>query len=409
METSFTATSSRVDTASTFSRNDRDREAGGLASKRVPPPKAPAKSSRIRNFFQRSHEQPKREPDHPALHPVIARQQPTSRSVAHYALPDAGDQISVQDLEQIFHEADALPDATETLSPLTSPHNTLGGQQETIQAPKHGHSILLPSPPIFSTHFLKEPANAAAPKLSLQLDIPSSSLSLDMSKCANAVSPINIPSPSEEHRGPSLVELPPQRPSRLPQVGRIPRVVSKRERDRERKLSIHSFSRPFATQPSPAVMQSPVFPSAPEETATYDVSPANTHIDSQAASPVLTPIDDFGIAEQEEGAKERYNSVGSRPKPEAEFMAFPPSRKNSEISSSSSGTISFPIPTAIIPPEGAPLSEDEVWNEYDDLLDAVLVPHAPRGPLPNLPYKDASYAQVYLAGGISSTGPPPTA
>jgi len=55
------------------------------------------------------------------------------------------------------------------------------------------------------------------------------------------------------------------------------------------------------------------------------------------------------------------------------------------------------------------LSEDEVWNEYDDLLDAVLVPHAPQGPLPGLPHKASSYAQAYLAGDIGSTGASPTA
>ena len=69
---------------------------------------------------------------------------------------------------------------------------------------------------------------------------------------------------------------------------------------------------------------------------------------------------------------------------QGEFFIFP-SRKGSEVSySSGSGTWSFPATagTAIVPIGGAPTSEDEVWNEYDDLIDEVLSPIQTGQPTP---------------------------
>jgi SAM-dependent methyltransferase len=60
----------------------------------------------------------------------------------------------------------------------------------------------------------------------------------------------------------------------------------------------------------------------------------------------------------------------------SEFFKFP-ARKDSEVSySSSSGVWSFApaAGTALVPGHGAPLSEDELWGEYDDLIDEVLSP-----------------------------------
>jgi SAM-dependent methyltransferase len=64
----------------------------------------------------------------------------------------------------------------------------------------------------------------------------------------------------------------------------------------------------------------------------------------------------------------------------SEFFKFPP-RKDSEVSySSSSGVWSFApaFGTAIVPGKDAPMSEDELWNEYDDLIDEVLTPVSSR-------------------------------
>ncbi|TKA76867.1 hypothetical protein B0A49_04281 [Cryomyces minteri] len=48
-----------------------------------------------------------------------------------------------------------------------------------------------------------------------------------------------------------------------------------------------------------------------------------------------------------------------------EFLSFSP-RHNSDMSYSSNSS------TAIVPAAGAPLSEDEIWHEYNDLIDDVL-------------------------------------
>jgi hypothetical protein len=62
-----------------------------------------------------------------------------------------------------------------------------------------------------------------------------------------------------------------------------------------------------------------------------------------------------------------------------EFLSFSP-RKNSHCtattSSSSSGILSFADATAIVPDSATPLAEDEIWDEYNDLLgeDTIKVP-----------------------------------
>lgn len=62
-----------------------------------------------------------------------------------------------------------------------------------------------------------------------------------------------------------------------------------------------------------------------------------------------------------------------------EFLSFSP-RKNSQCttttSSSSSGIISFADATAVVPDHASPLAEDEIWDEYNDLLgdDMIKVP-----------------------------------
>ena len=51
-----------------------------------------------------------------------------------------------------------------------------------------------------------------------------------------------------------------------------------------------------------------------------------------------------------------------------DFFAFSP-RKSSEAASSSSGGFSFAGTTAVVPEPDAALVEDEVWDEYDDLIE----------------------------------------
>lgn len=153
------------------------------------------------------------------------------------------------------------------------------------------------------------------------------------------------------------------RRSRLPQVGRIPKVVSNRT---ERTASPKSFSRPFR--------------------ASLQLDPPNLEVpdvDSIAKGPTppkpSTPVPELTMEGSTIGSTNKTSSQGSIPgmspgisRVEKEFLAFSP-RKGSEgtigtSSSSCSGLLSFATSTAIIPQPNDPPAEDEVWDEYDDLL-----------------------------------------
>ncbi|KAJ4156721.1 hypothetical protein NW754_008365 [Fusarium falciforme] len=149
----------------------------------------------------------------------------------------------------------------------------------------------------------------------------------------------------------------------FPQVGRIPKVVSNRT---ENTASPKSFSRPFR--------------------ASLQLDPPNLEvpdIDPVAKGPTppkpSTPVPDLTMEGSTIGSTNKTSSQGSIPgmspgisRVEKEFLAFSP-RKGSEgtigtSSSSCSGILSFAGSTAIIPQPNDPPAEDEVWDEYDDLL-----------------------------------------
>ncbi|KAI3324947.1 hypothetical protein HD806DRAFT_460647 [Xylariaceae sp. AK1471] len=147
------------------------------------------------------------------------------------------------------------------------------------------------------------------------------------------------------------------RPSRLPQVGRIPKVVT----SRPEQTSPKSFSRPFnriSIQLPPAqsiqLDQDSVAkgPSPPESLASRTMrteSPGKTVVPARLSKDQASHDDSFGLVQ-----------------PGQEFLAFPP-RKSSECTTSSES--SYVVHTAQIPEPSAPLGEDEVWDEYNDLLE----------------------------------------
>ena len=147
------------------------------------------------------------------------------------------------------------------------------------------------------------------------------------------------------------------RPSRLPQVGRIPQVA----KHRYGNGSPQSFSRPFR--------------------ASLHLSPKATDNvydpDSIAKGPTpprpSTPILDLTV---EGGAPIDQNSIAKLSpevtRGERDFLTFSP-RKDSvgtigTSSSSSGGFHAFAGATAVIPKAEDPPAEDEVWDEYNDLL-----------------------------------------
>jgi hypothetical protein len=166
----------------------------------------------------------------------------------------------------------------------------------------------------------------------------------------------------ERTRG--LVDPTAGRPSRLPQVGRIPKVVN----TRPEQTSPKSFSRPFhrisfqLPPPQPSNVDddyvakgpSPPRPSTPE--ISRDVPTVTT---TGASSPPPKAL---------RHRQSRSLEIGRHG---TEFLTFSP-RKDSECTtssgSSSSGVTSYAQHTAVVPAPTAPLAEDEIWDEYNDLL-----------------------------------------
>jgi hypothetical protein len=345
-------------------------------------PKAQLKAPKKWNIFQRSKSPSLNSKPKELIVPVTVPRQAPQRSVAHYAIMDQPEKIDVEELERIMQEAEQPSDGPDTLE---QPKVDKG------KKPLHGNSILLPEPPSF-IHDFSAPVRPASPKVSLRLQQVSPIQTLDSGSME--VSPIveDIP--------PAPVAATQPRPSRLQQVGRIPQVVSQRDRERK-KPSDGSFSRPFnQLQPSPALRSSIGNALNLLSSDAQNLSMCNN---GQNPDPNLSPVSPIGSDEMGE-------SNGSH-----EFLSFPP-RKNSELStgSSSSGFIPFSIPTAKIPKVSTPLGEEEIWGEYDDLLDNLSpkTPNTPKTPTSAASTAGSSFPYATLNPLTdrrpSAPAPPPT-
>ena len=317
------------------------REGNWLKSRRT---EKRAKSPRKWNFFQRAQASPRRpvEPsvtrseDDPRLVkevPIAASHFQETRPVPFYALLEGSEQ---EGLDQMGPSS-----AAGTTQPSTdnSAMHTRSGTPEFAQRQEHGLSTLLPSPPKLSAEF---------PSLSGPVSPPSA-----------LQSPEVIPV--------SEMQQPPPEPKkpRLQQVGRIPRVISKR--DRLHKPPPQSFSRPFAR--SPVVPNEPLTSiSVPKDTESVVRPPLGIQTETipfarwsgqGSAKPASAPVHQ----------SESFNGMATH-----EFLAFP-QKHGSQMSgvsgSSSSGILSFAATTAVVPEPGTALEEDEVWNEYNEFLDTV--------------------------------------
>ncbi|KAI0870389.1 hypothetical protein GGS24DRAFT_108960 [Hypoxylon argillaceum] len=152
------------------------------------------------------------------------------------------------------------------------------------------------------------------------------------------------------------------RPSRLPQVGRIPKVIARRPK----QTSPKSFSRPFnriSVQLLPAQSTQP-----DQESIAKGPSPSES----------VAPTDIDTESQEKALASERLDKNQTSPddlfilgQPGQEFLAFPPCEnpEGTEGSeSSSSDRPGYIAHIAQVPEPSAPFGEDEVWDEYNDLL-----------------------------------------
>lgn len=294
------------------------------------------KSPRKWNFFQRSNPASKRNEGVKPLKEeqtlkevaVTVARLPESRSVAHYALLDNNDPDDTTSVGNLIADS---PMGTINSSSISIPRE----HETDVHKQDHKYSMLLPSPPNLSAEF--------ASKLG-----PPSPM-------------VNLRPTEPMIKSQPLVESAPKpREPRLQQVGRIPRVISKR--DRVHVPAPQSFSRPFARAPVntnqvPAATEHNVADSAvrPILGVQTELIPYHPWGDEGSAKPASAPV---------------LASKGFDTTPQDEFLVFPP-RKDSQVSaSSSSGGLSFAAAPVTVQPSLGP-GEDEVWNEYDDFLDTV--------------------------------------
>ena len=315
----------------------KSQEPGRLARSRSP---------RKWAFFQRAQASPRKPVEHivPPLSndqsifrelPATVSSLPESRSVAFYALLDGSEH---EDSKQ----SDAIQAAErDQLDTVYSGVPTLSAHEPPSQ-PDHRISTLLPSPSSLNAEF-PQSQGPLSPSVVLR---PHDAITIATSEAR----PLPLPVPKKP---------------RLQQVGRIPRVVSKR--DRPHKPPPQSFSRPFARRPT---MFNEPPSTAQESRAREDV--ARPHLGIQTE---VIPSDAWGNQDSAKPAsapvQPSENFYGTD---KHEFLAFP-SRIGSELSgSSSSGILSLIGTTAVVPEPGTAPDEDEVWNEYNEFLDTVESP-----------------------------------
>ncbi|KAL4902961.1 hypothetical protein BDW74DRAFT_157192 [Aspergillus multicolor] len=258
------------------------------------------------------------------------------RPPAHYALVDTDS----DPLDEIFHKLEDSPPTEETEDEDTPPVEVPEGLK--IRKP----SILLPSPPKLYTEFItKRPApTIARPKEPTQ----------------------------QEPIAPKQEMTPERRPSRLASVGRIPRVVSRR--DRQHKPAFQSFSRPFSVADSPSLTIS-----APGQSHSFYSPERNIQ---GTTSEALRRAGNVGFdltSPFRDPTKASVLDFLAGPYSRNEFLAFSPPRKDSVFSTSSESE-SLAAITAVIPRPGSDFMEDEIWGEFDEFIDHVLSPETPNLP-----------------------------
>ena len=307
------------------------------------------RSPRKWNFFHRSqtstqkltHTLPHQNDEILQDLPATISKLPLTRPVAHYAMLDSNETSGAEMVD------DLISDVEDLLSPQNAEYVEPVRPLTVAKTKEQKLSMLLPSPPKFPNDF--QPLGKPFP---------------------HSIPPPRVEPLPVQNSLPKRIEIPAEaapKVSRLAQVGRIPRVISKR--DRLHKPPPQSFSRPFARSPVSGVTDTEAMvPSGSTRPGTRPVLGIQTEgirsrrfADSASDKPASAPIETHELFS---------------PANRGEFLTHPP-RKGSDVSgSSSSGILSYIATTAIPPQSDSALDGDEIWNEYDELLDTV-VPRVP--------------------------------
>ena len=258
------------------------------------------------------------------------------RPIAHYAIIDGFESEEPQDLEDALRNIENNLEFDNDETEFTPPKMPIQDREP---------SMLLPSPPKFPSQFEAFP---------------------------HPPSPVRPAVPLSESSTNAGNQSSPER-SRLQQVGRIPRVVSKRERSF--RPSPQSFSRPFASRNN---SEQSLDKEPPAVTSTVERPILGLETDLVPSALFSTPFTQPASGPLTNGML--YNLENER-----EFLRFS-RRQDSEVSGSSgSGIFNLAPITAMVPTPDALLSDDEVWGEYDEFLDCVGSPSSISPDTPGLP------------------------
>lgn len=340
------------------------------------------KPARKWNFLHRAATSSPTKVQRRVVEPVNDERLPQNRALAHYAIIDETNALEIDEVERIVrestdfeedsfsdseHPAKVVPHEGRHLIRMPSPPTGECGRDAEISA--------RPCPPRLKTDRQEPsepsevvPAQPAYPHhaVSAVQTLHSPTRQQSRPLAARAVHTPDMtgwhtPQPAHDYlTTPELSNTSPRQP-RLSPIGRIPAVISRRDRDR--KLPDTSFSRPFASQNRPfAKPPGSVYSqiremASPIESSSQPVSSTSTRSDNTIGDPQ-------GNAQTNPSISTDRTSVDMHMQPE--FLTFPP-RKNSDQSYSNSDSSSIPSWMTTLPPQ-----KEDVWNEYNDFMDEVM-------------------------------------
>ncbi|KAJ5010904.1 hypothetical protein K4K57_006503 [Colletotrichum sp. SAR 10_99] len=315
---------------------------GRIAAATATPPKKLTKRARSPSkwkLFSRSRSQPNKKEPEPV--PVAATVKVVQhKPAAFYTMMDGSEQedSGPPDVEEILREAAVF----DLPSPPPIKETVKERRASTTSQDQRRESLSRLTQPTKSSQARRNSASAKPTSTS----IPAIRSMKTQASQSNAAKPA-------------------ERPSRLPQVGRIPKVVT----SRPEHTSSRSFSRPFNR----------ISMSMPPDDAAFNPDFVASGPTPELSTPELSRGESAATtATSVETNSDPRSSIIPLKTPEMvqigrEFLAFSP-RKNSECTtstSSSGGMYTMADALAYVPDPNAPLVEDEIWDEYNDLIGEV--------------------------------------
>ncbi|KAI2609249.1 hypothetical protein GGR54DRAFT_381384 [Hypoxylon sp. NC1633] len=311
----------------------RERTAAKAAPKKLT---KRAKSPRKWNLFSRSQSQPPKDSKKAETSVSAAVKVVPSKPVAFYTLMDSSEQDDTEDQDvcDVLREAEVLVPYMPTTEQDQGPsESNLSPDMSHIHPQQRQESVPVPS------RGVAHPSRPQKTTMSQRQEVASNSASSAVPKA---------------------------RPSRLPQVGRIPKVVT----TRPEQTSPKSFSRPFHR----VSLQLPPPDLSRVDQNSVAKGPSPPRVPSPEPAPAeasIVAIDYSSSANQASQTGDLSRELGALGKG---FLAFAP-RKDSDFTTSSGSSNSEVVnrsrQIALPPAPSGPLTEDEIWDEYNDFLGEV--------------------------------------